>query len=212
MSDVTVVIATIEGREAQLHRALESIAAQTYQPHDVVIVKDTERNGAYWARNQGLKCVETKYVAWLDDDDELLPDHLRVCYRAAWSENVDLVYPYPEVRGHRDPLAVAHNGRWVSPFGVPFGPEQERHLRTAGNFIPITHLVRTELVRQVNGFPKPYSDEFPGEEDWGLLIRLLDAGATFHHVPKVTWIYHVWGGNTGGLSDEQRRQRDDVHG
>lgn len=203
---VTVVIPTHPGREELLTRALKSVEAQTRQVHDVVIINDVDRNGAAWARNEGLKRVETKWVAWLDSDDEFLPNHVDILYRAAWSENVDLVYSYPEVRGHRDPLAVAHNGRWVCPLGVPFGPEQERHLRTAGNFIPVTHLVRTELVRQVGGFPKPYSEEFPGEEDWGLLIRLLDAGARFYHVPKITWIYHIWGGNVGGRgSDDEDR-------
>jgi hypothetical protein len=120
---------------------------------------------------------------------------------AARETGADLVYPCMQIAGaDRDPLAVAVNGNWVNPCGVRFGPEQEWHLRHRGNFIPVTYLVRTGLVRQVGGFPIPFSAEWPRDcEDHGLLIRLLDAGCRIHHVPEKTWVYNFHAGNTGGL-------------
>ena len=197
-SDITVVIPTIPGREDLFLRALISVHNQTLAPEDIIVINDTKRHGAAWSRNEGVKSVTTKWIAFLDDDDEMLPRHLETLLRAARKTDADLIYPYMEVVGGRDPLAVSLNGNWVLPFGVTFGPEQEHHLRRAGNFIPITYLVRTSLVKNVNGFPEAWTSDNPREEDYGLLLKLLDAGAKFIHVPKRTWRYHIHSSNTGG--------------
>jgi glycosyltransferase involved in cell wall biosynthesis len=201
--DVTVVIPTISGREDLLARARRSVEAQTLPPHEVIIVADRDGKGAWWARNAGAARVTTTWLAWLDDDDELGERHLEVLLAAAERSGVDLVYSCMEVVGTmpdgrpaRNPLAVAHQGRWVLPCGIPFGPEQEHHLRFAGNFIPVTYLVRAELVRKVGGMPPSGGPK--KEEDYQLLLRLLDAGARFLHVPEVTWRYHIHDRNTGG--------------
>lgn len=203
--DVTVAIPTIEGREAMLRRAVASVEAQIVQPKETIWVVDHARRGAAWTRNELLTQVTTPWVAWLDDDDELLPNHLAVLTAAASKGDADLYYPYPVVVGGRDPLAVTWNGRLLPrPFGVAFGQEQELHLRRVANFIPICYLVRTELARAVGGFPPAESHARP--EDHLHLIRLLDAGARFQHVARRTWVYHVHGANTGGgLTDPAKR-------
>lgn len=179
-----------------LQQALASVEQQTMKPKDVITIIDHERRGAHWARNEGLAQVTTEWIAWLDSDDEFLPNHLEVLAREASRGDADLVYSYMIIDGGRDPLAVSLNMQWVSPFGVKFGQEQERHLRTFGNFIPITYLVKTEFCKKVGGFPPPESHAKP--EDHLFLIKLLDAGARFVHVPRRTWIYKIWEGNTGG--------------
>lgn len=200
---VTVVIPTIPGRSYSLSRAVESAATQTRPADAVIVLNDHQRNGAHWARNTALDMVRTQWIAWLDDDDVLLPNHLAVCMSAAVAHGADLVYPGMIAEGGRDPLATPVNGHLRDPFGVPFGPEQEHHLRMVGNFIPITNLVRTELVREVGGFPKARSEEFAQEEDYGLLLRLLDAGAKFAHAPVRTWRYRFHGANTGGRGRDE---------
>lgn len=205
-SDVTVVVPTIEGREHLLDRALASVVRQQVRPGHIVVQLDHERQGAAACRNLALTHVDTDWVAWLDDDDELLPNHLKVLVKAANTHSdVDLIFTYPEVVGGRDPLGcVDDHGAWVAePLHVPFGPAQKVALRRYGNFIPVTYLVRADLVRQVGGFPEPYS--MPEVrvsadcEDYLLLLKLLDAKAKFHHVCGVrTWRYHLHEGNLGG--------------
>lgn len=203
-SDVTVVMPTITGREELLRRARRSIDAQTVAPGAVVEVWDEQREGAAKARNRGIEHVQTDWIAWLDDDDELLPNHIKVLVAGANRSKADLVFSYAEFVGGRDPLACCSDlGQLIAkPLQVPFGKAQERWLRDVGNFIPVTYLVRASLVRKVGGFPEPYS--FPAVnsgdcEDYGLLLKLLDAGAKFHHVLGVrTWRYHYWAGNLGG--------------
>ncbi len=198
---VTVVIPTIPGREERLKEALESVYAQTLSPNDVVVYNDVQRRGAWYARNSALLSVKTSFVAYLDDDDKFLPDHLETLIGTAkLRTDADMVYSYMEIMGYsRDPLACPVNGKLVLPLGVPFGKEQEFHLRFVGNFIPVTYLVKTNYCRLVGGMPEPYSAEWPRCcEDWGFLIRLLDAGAKFVHIPRRTWIYNVHSDNTGG--------------
>lgn len=203
---VAVAIPTIPGREAMLERALASVRAQRRRPDQVVVERDSLRTGADQARNRALERVTTDVVAWLDDDDEMKPNHLMACMRVMEQsrERPDLVYPAPVVRGGEDPTAVSVQGQWVAPWGVRFGSEQEAHLRRFGSFIPMTHVVRADLVRVVGGF-RPGNEvttegvgrRYRGEDE-DYLVRLLDAGARFEHLNARTWVWNVHGGNTAG--------------
>jgi glycosyltransferase involved in cell wall biosynthesis len=201
--DVTVVITTIPGREDLLKRALDSVMKQLVLPAYVEVISDVDRHGAAWARNEVIHRVTTEWIAFLDDDDEFLPNHIRKMLAGANFSGADLIYTYAEFVGRDDPLAAWIDGQLIAaPINVPWDERAEVSLREHGNFIPVTNLVRTSALNAVGGFPEPYS--FParvsGEcEDYGLLLRLLDAGFTFYHVVGArTWRYHVWGGNTGG--------------
>jgi glycosyltransferase involved in cell wall biosynthesis len=186
-----------------------SVHAQTRQVDQLVVETDEERTGAAQTRNRGLSRVrdDIDLIAWLDDDDALLPNHIerltRVLERAP---DIDLVYPIPRIVGGRDPTAVAVNGLWIPPWRVPFGPEQEQHLRDQGSFIPITHMVRAAKVREIGGFPMPGTTRWI--EDWGYLVNLLDAGARFYHLPVKTWVWNIHPDpamHTGGSPDRAGR-------
>jgi glycosyltransferase involved in cell wall biosynthesis len=211
---VAVIIPHIPERNGELlERALASVRAQT-RPFDQIIVEsDPERTGAADTRNRALAQCTTDYVTFLDDDDELLPNHVAVCLNRFEVEGpaarrADLVYTYAEFIGSRDPLATDDGtGQWVKPFGIPFGPAQERHLREKGNFIPVTHMVRVDAIRAAGGFPR--QNEFPATvsgdcEDYGLLLALLDNGARFVHEPVITWRYYFHSANTGGRASVKR--------
>lgn len=210
-SDVTVVIPTIEGREELLERAVQSVALQQVQPADIVVQYDRDRHGAHWARNEALKRVETKWVAWLDDDDELMSNHIRTLVRGANKSRADMVYTYAKFVGGRDPLACMHHGKLVpEPINVPWTDEQAYWIRIHGNFIPVTYMVKTEAVRAVGGFPAAYTFQAMNSrdcEDYGLLLRLLDNGYKFHHVCGIrTWVYNYHDANTGGRGADRMHE------
>lgn len=202
---VAVAIPTIPGREELLQRALTSVKAQRRKPDQLLIERDSERTGAWATRNRLLARVETDVVAWLDDDDTLRPHHLMACMRvleqSAWRP--DLVYPVPRMIGGKDPTAVTYQGQFpVSPWGLRWSPEFAGHLRHVGSFIPMTHLVRTDYVRRIEGFRPGYTVDggrYRGEDE-DYLIRLLDAGAIFEHLDAVTWNWHVHRAHTAGRS------------
>jgi len=202
--DVTVVIPTHPGRDpALLVQAFASATGQQHQPSAIVVQVDSERRGAAWARNEALKAVRTHWVAFLDSDDRLYPQHLRVLLDAAQASGADLVYPYFDTDGP-DVLATSRFGRVVSPEGVPFGDEQRDWLFHRGGFIPVTHLCRVDRIKRAGGFPaqgrfKVEPGNVSGDcEDFGLLLALLNRGARFHHHPERTWFYRQHGDNTGG--------------
>jgi glycosyltransferase involved in cell wall biosynthesis len=224
-SDVTIVIPTIPGREALLARALASVDQLERPPGDVRVVTDVDRHGAAWARNTALAAVDTPLVAWLDDDDELLPNHLKVLLRGLHNNVAQMCFSYAEFVGGRDPLATCLKGQLIAkPVNVRFGPEQAAHLSAhkgklcpycgyeRGGFIPITYLIETDAVRDVGGFPEPYSADHNGAdcEDFLLLLRLLDAGVRLSNVPGViTWRYHIHAENTGGRGADRIHELDD---
>lgn len=203
---VGVCIPTIPTRRRMLRRALTSIWAQTREPDQVIITVDNEAHGAGPTRNRCWRSADTDYVAFLDDDDEFMPDHLDVLMQAAAQTGADVLYSWFRLEGwpdatpqRPDPLAVRHNGVLRHPMGVPFGPEQAAHMREHA-FLPITALVRRDAMVKSGGCPTPGTPEWPRLdcEDWGLWLGLLDSGAQFVHVPKRTWVCHQHAGSTAG--------------
>lgn len=199
---VAVVIPTIDGRERMLARAISTVSAQRRKPDQIIVERDTDRTGAAATRNRALARVETDVIAWLDDDDLLEPNHLMANMRVLTRDpGVGLVYPRPRMVGGTDPTAVTYQGRFpVSPWGLRWCPEFEKHLRVRGSFIPMTHLVRTELVRAAGGFPEGSvleSGRYRGEDE-AYLIALLDRGAVFEHLDAPTWKWVVHNRQTAG--------------
>lgn len=198
---VAVVIATIPGRERQLAEAVDSVLAQHRAVDQLVVEADPERTGAAATRNRALAKVTADLVAWLDDDDLLLRQHVGALARVLERESdVDLVYPRPRMLGGADPTAVCVGGVWSKPWGLPWSPSLDWHLRNRGSFVPITHMVRTEVVRRAGGFPegRTLPDGRYSGEDEQYLLALLDAGARFRHLNAVTWQWRVWAGHTAG--------------
>jgi glycosyltransferase involved in cell wall biosynthesis len=199
---VSVAVPTIPGREALYRRAVASVHAQTRQPDRILVDRDEGRSGAAAARNRLLARVDTDLVAWLDDDDHLLPRHIDVLARTFEADpGVDLVYPVPVMEHGFDPTATTYQGMWpYSPWGLRWCPEFEEHIRVRGSFIPITHMVRAETARRAGGFPEGEvlpDGRYRGEDE-GYLLNLLDAGARFHHVNCKTWIWFVNPSSTAG--------------
>lgn len=186
---VTAVVPSIPPRVGtHLPRALASVVRQTYAVDAISVHVDRDRSGSAVNRTRALKQVRTEWCALLDDDDEWLPDHIELLWRHAQQTRADLVYPWFTVPGGFDP--------WPHREGQPFDREALR----SENYIPITVLVRTELLRAVGGFTPKGPPENPCD-DWGTWDALLAAGAKFEHLNRRTWTWHWHGGNTSGRAD-----------
>jgi glycosyltransferase involved in cell wall biosynthesis len=193
---VTVCIPSIPTRAPLAARALRSVLAQTRPPDAIAVSIDWDRLGAAGNRDRAWRMAGTEWVAFLDDDDELLPEHLEHLLDVAQRTGADVVYPWHRIIG---PDGVTQLPDLLGAQGKKFDPDEfERR-----NYIPITVLVRRSLLVEVDGFPEPCSAEwpYPDNEDWGLWRRLVAAGAVFHHTPQVTWIWHHHGRNTSGRTD-----------
>jgi glycosyltransferase involved in cell wall biosynthesis len=171
--DVTVITATIDGREALLRECIASVSAQTRAVGHIVAL-DWSRQGPAVVRNAALKSISSQWVVFLDDDDLL--DPLFVETLMAHADNADVVIPWCRFSGRSIPRKY-HNPRWFD----------REALRRHGCF-PITCLVRTEAVRAVGGFPT--EARYEDHEMWNLMA---DNRARFTVVPQELWTYRLDG-------------------
>lgn len=190
-SGITVVIPTIPPRRANmLHRALDSVLHQTTAPEEIIVEFDWWHHGSARTRNHALRKVSTPWVAFLDDDDEFLPDHLELLLGHARRTGAHMVYPWFEIP------EVPWGCPWPEREGQPFKPE----LLDTQNTIPITVLARTDVLTLVGGFQsKDPTNTESACDDWGTWIKLRDAGARIEHLNRRTWLWHWHGQHTSGL-------------
>ncbi|MBI3393343.1 MAG: glycosyltransferase, partial [Nitrospirae bacterium] len=195
---VSVVIPT-RNRPETLVRAVESACRQTYERVEVVVVNDGgedvgdrvvgagggrqvryvslgENRGQAAARNAGIRAAKGEYIAFLDDDDEYLPDHVDVLAAAIRKSGKEVVYS-----DARRIVLEEGTGREIES-DVPFSEDFDGDRLQVCNYIPlITVMVRKEALEAVGGF----DESMRILEDWDLLIRLSVRGG-FLHVPRVT--------------------------
>lgn len=180
---ITVCIAAHPARfrNGMLSRAFGSVMAQTHQPQAVLVVNDDGRKGAGWTRRTLIGLVQTEWVAWLDSDDEWMPEHLEKLYRVA--VETESVYVYSWFHGY-DPLGH---------FGLPFLPCTPHHT-TMGI------LERTDIAKEV-GFYDSQQGKF-SNEDWlhivGFSQIACERGLKMTHLAERTWTYHQGHGNSSG--------------
>lgn len=195
---VTVVIPTIRPRRYFLKRAGSSVMAQTLPQSEIAveIAIDRDRAGSAGTRNRALMKAKTAFVAFLDDDDYFMPHHLEFLLSniSASSPIADVMYTGCKVIGP-DRQEIPLQEEW-GRFGKPFDGE----LLRKQSYIPVTSMVDTELAQEAL-FGAPDHDPNSPYDDWGFYLRLLDLGASFMHVPEVTWVWDHHGKNTSGQGD-----------
>lgn len=181
MERVTVCIPTIPPRHDLLLRAVKSVMGQTHPAAAVSIAMDLYGAGAWRTRNRAMDAVHTQWIAFLDDDDELLPSHLERCLQTARETGADVVVPWYDVVGGQDPVP-GHRVLPVDPYRMhSFG---------------ITCLLKAEVANQAAFRPR---EETGLPEDFHFWIQLGALGAKFAKLPETTWLWHHHGLNTSGL-------------
>ena len=188
--DITVAIPTIPTRKGKLRKAIASVMSQSYPVAAVSIAVDRSGEGSAVTRNRALEAVQTDWVVFLDDDDQLLPNALATFIRAQGDSQADVVYGLPRI--------VDAQGNVRPRFFEAGGPEVfDPHLLMQKSYIPVVSLVRTDLALDCGGFE--FSADGNGSyDDWGFYKNLLCYGAEFHHVRQETFIWNIDGGNTSG--------------
>lgn len=210
MSAISVVIPTA-GRSVLLRRALESVAAQTLPPFEILVVVarpdgPTEtvlaeleprmpalrilrpegplRGGA--ARQFAVTHARGEWIAFLDDDDEWLPSKLATQWAAVRNVPGDHVVSF-----HRF-LARRASGDERGPRALPEPGEniadyvlvRRSFFRGAAGAQTSTILARRSLLLQV-----PFRNGGPEDMDW--IIRAAHfPGTRWVPVPEVLTIWH----------------------
>lgn len=172
-----MITPSLPERAEQLVEAAASVQNQTLQADLHLIALDAAREGPAICRNRLLAKVETPFVAFLDDDDLLYPDHLALLMRCAEDEGPqrgpDLVYSW-------------HDGGPGVPRFEEFGEAAADMMHSGRNVIPISVLARTDAILRCGGF-----DPADRWEDYSLWLRMMRGGAWIYCVPEVTWHYRI---------------------
>lgn len=169
MTDVTVITATIVGREDFLRECQESVANQTFPAAAHLVYKDRQRRGIQHSMNSLWPQVKTPWMQWLADDDLLMPHHLEAL--RPYMLDHDIIHSYCEVEGR--------------PGFLPNWSFEESR-----GWLPATALMRTKFVAKIGGWSPV---DFP--EDHAFWMKAHSRGAKFAIHRKPTWIYRFHGAN-----------------
>lgn len=191
---ITVVIPTIPPRSDLLAQAVDSVRMQTQLPTAVIIEQDLHHEGAGVTRTRALQRVTTPWVAFLDDDDLFMPQHLERLWEHKACTDCDYAYSWFEtLPAGGDPFPPTH-------FTEPWDPAAPRQTT-------VTTLVRRQLAQEVGflGDPRETNDGMRAGEDWWFTLECNRLGVISHLAEK-TWYWRHWGfgqrgvpGNTSGL-------------
>lgn len=181
--NISVVIPSLPSRLDMLGRTMGSAYSQTLQPREVCVATDTQRRGAAHTRQRALEMANSDWIAFLDDDDEFLEDHLWTLWDTAQAERADYTFSW---------FVRARGGDPLGHFGKIFDP-------TAPHHTTMTVLCRRELALEAGFLPHDDMHHDWSGEDWRFTLRCIELGAHIVHVPKETWIWHRHAGNTSGL-------------
>ena len=184
---ISVVTPTWKRQALLAGRCIPAVRAQSYRgPVEHVIVSDgpdpdldmpgvcflpehkLAPNRGIWARLHGTEISTGEYVGYLDDDNAWKPYHLELLADALEDSGADFAYS---------------RARCIDPGGYKW---------TIGCDPPQFAQIDTSLILHRRGLLdvaqwKPSS--FPA--DWDLVLRWVQAGASWVHVPVVTLDYYV---------------------
>ncbi|MEZ4599309.1 MAG: glycosyltransferase family 2 protein [Syntrophotaleaceae bacterium] len=185
MPSVSVVVPTCN-RAHMIEKAINSVLNQTFEDLELIVVDDcsedetaevveqikdprlkffrqTERKGAAEARNAGVAVSSGKYLAFLDDDDEWLPDKLQRQLEVFKTDpEMGMVYSgYYYVNAENNEIYREFQPSWRGKLD---------DLLLMENCIGTTSsaVVGRDCFNQVGGFDV----SLPSSQDWDLWIRI----------------------------------------
>jgi glycosyltransferase involved in cell wall biosynthesis len=200
---VSVIVRTRD-RPALLKEALASLGAQTLRDFETLIVADGGEappqeilappgdggltllhrkppHGRARALNAGLDAARGRFVAYLDDDDLFLPEHLETLSRfLAGSDSYRVAYTDVEQVSQ----LLGEDGRYhEGPRLVVYGQTFDANRLLSSNYISLIGLMHAATDLR-------YDESFEILEDWDFMIRLAER-ERFHRIAKITATYRV---------------------
>lgn len=219
--EISVIVRT-KDRPELLGEALRSVAASSYRRLEVVLVNDggerpavpeglplplvrvdlPHNQGRAAAANAGVAAASGAYIAFLDDDDVVEPDHFETLaglvgaagVRGAYTDAAVGVYELDGRQGWR-----------LCERRLTYSRDFDADLLLVDNYIPFnTLLIERGLCAAVGRF----DTALPFFEDWDFLIRLSRL-APLHHLRQVTCEYRQFRGAGHHVLGDRPRERAD---
>jgi glycosyltransferase involved in cell wall biosynthesis len=210
-SGVSVVIPT-SGRFDLLGRAIESLLQSTLVPREVIVVADSSlkdpsihlemlmskfggsfeklsciqssrASGAAGTRNAGLSLVSSEFVAFLDDDDEFLPEKLS--QQISVMQETGTAFSFSDYYRVSDSSSTYANCQPKSKYKGSLAREiafDDCRIATPTVVIRMSFLKSKDVL-----FPE---DMHLREDNYSWLKLAATPGFTFNHIPNaLTYVY-----------------------
>jgi glycosyltransferase involved in cell wall biosynthesis len=204
---ISVIIPTYN-REKVLPRAVKSALNQTFKDFEILVVDDgstdntqevvedlqkkderikyfryTPNQGGNVARNLGIKKSQGDYIAFLDSDDEWLPESLeeRIKFFDTLSDEYGLVYCQSIKKILKKEQVVPKRGIKENESIVEYLFEGEGNLQTS------SIIVRKNILEKDGLF---FDEELKRHQDWDFVIRLRKY-AEFYFLKKPLTVWHA---------------------
>lgn len=223
MDEKISVVITTYNRTSELERAINSVLLQTYKNIEIIVVDDNkdenvskkvkeiierlsdkrikyiknkENLGGALSRNEGIDASTGKYIAFLDDDDEYLPQKIEKqykCFKNSAEENLALVYCY--CKGVKD-------GRTIKEYKYNYTGNCLAQVMKGCIAATSQWMCKKECLNKVGNFTN-----VPCKQDSTLLVKLLLEGYSVDRVPEILSLYHEE--NIPRISDNNAKKRID---
>ena len=208
---VSIIIPTYK-RSDTLERAIKSALGQTYKNIEIIVVDDNaefpeyrEKNkmliqqfkdiifienaknlGGGLSRNEGLKKAKGKFIAFLDDDDEFLPDKVEKQYKYYQNLNDEkcaMIYCYANF--------IRMNGNVKENIKDLEGNLLLENIKLC--IAPTSYwFCKKEIIEAVGGF-----ENISSKQDASLLTKLFIHGYTVYRVPEILVNFYYHDANNG---------------
>jgi len=198
--EVSVIIPVRNG-ERTLARAIDSALGQRFERgFEVIVINDgstdgsadilrgygdrivairPQHQGLSAARNAGARIARGEYLAFLDADDEWMPEKLaRVV--SALGERPECVLAYHDAREIGLDGRVQRSSYYYKGYSPPSFEELRTPRGHENPILPSTVVIRREAFERIGGF----NEQLTASEDIYMLIRARECGP-FAFVPEV---------------------------
>ena len=217
---ISVVVRT-KDRPRLLAEALASLAEGSYRRVEVVLVNDggappavpdgfqlpvvrvdlPENRGRAVAAQAGVTAATGDFVAFLDDDDLVAPEHLATLAGLVSGAGVAVAYTDAAVGIYE----LDEDGWACRERRLPYSRDFDPDVLAVDNYIPFNTLaIERRLFDEIG----PFDASLPFFEDWDYLIRLAER-MPFHHLARVTCEYRHFRGGAHHVFGERPRERAD---
>jgi glycosyltransferase involved in cell wall biosynthesis len=195
---IAVIIPVYNG-EKFIAAAIDSVLAQTIAVNEIIVIDDgssdnsavivksysqvqylyQKNSGVSAARNHGIKVANSKFIAFLDQDDLFLPQKMAVSLQ----------------QFKLDPQLQVVRGGYQNIFAATLFQQEQARFKTlsvSSNFLLGSALFKRNLLIKVGGFDQTLA----AAEDIDLWLRLETMGARIKNIDEILLYYRQHEHNT----------------